>query len=126
MELNDKALKCLALKEFLKILVPAVYCLSFIVAYYGPNAHLIGNVKNEYWQFEKVSDLGKKFQCIIIAFVIDVLRGIVFGLILWHLCKVNMFYAYCYIVRYYGVFILFFGSAVINGVKRIPHCYLKD
>ena len=126
MELKDKTLKCLALKEFLKILVPVVYSLSFIIAYYGPNAHLIGNVKNEYWQFEKVTDLCKKFQCIFIAFVIDVCRGIVFGLILWHFCKLNMFSAYCYIVRYYGVFILFFGSAVINGVKRIPYCLLKE
>ena len=117
MRLKDKTLKCLALKEFLKILVPAVYCLSFIIAYYGPNAHLIGNVKNEYWQFEKVTNLAKKFQNIIIVFVIDVCRGIVFGLILWHCCKLNMFSAYCYIVRYYGVFILFFGSAVINGVN---------
>ena len=125
MELKDKTLKCLALKEFLKVLVPAGYCLSFIIAYYGPNAHLIGNVKNEYWQFEKVTHLAKKFQNIVIVFIIDVCRGVVFGIILWHYCKLNMFSAYCYIVRYYGVFILFFGSAVINGVKCIPYLYKK-
>ena len=67
-----------------------------------------------------MKDLFKKFQNIIVVFVIDVTRGLVFGLTLWNICKLNMFAAYCYIVRYYGVFILFFGSAVINGVR----CYI--
>ena len=118
------ALKCLALKEFLRILVPAVYFFSFIIAYYGPNADVIGNVKNDYWQFEKASDLLKKFQNILIVFVIDACRGVLFGVILWIFCGLNMFTAYCYVVRHYGVFILFFGSAVINGVKCIPYCFI--
>ena len=116
-EMKTKALKCLALKEFLKLLVPAVYSFSFVIAYYGPNADIIGNVKNEYWQFEKVTSLVTKFQNIVIVFLIDAVRGSTFGLILWYFCNLNMFSAYCSIVRHYGVFILFFGSAVINGVK---------
>ena len=117
-----KALKCLALKEFLEMLVPCVYCISFVIAYYGPNAGIIGNVKNDYWQFEKVEDLVKKFENILILLIIEACRGVCFGTILWHFCRLNMFAAYCYVVRHYGIFILFFGSAVINGVNWITYC----
>ena len=125
-KLRDNALKCLALKEFLEILVPIVYICSFIIAYYGPNASIIGNVKNDYWQFEKVENLVKKFENVLILLAIESCRGLLFGMILWHYYRLNMFAAYCYIVRQYGVFILFFGSAVINGVKLISYCNSKD
>ena len=118
-------MKCLALREFLEILVPTVYLCSFVIAYYGPNAHLIGNVKNDYWQFERVTDLTKKLENVLILLAIELSRGIIFGITLWHFCRLNMYLAYCYIVRHYGLFILFFGSAVINGVKLIPYCHLK-
>ena len=111
-----KALKCLALKEFLEIFVPSIYCISFVIAYYGPNADIIGNVKNDYWQFEKVENLVKKFENVLILLIIEACRGLLFGIILRCSCRLNMFTAYCYVIRHYGVFILFFGSAVINGV----------
>ena len=120
---KTRALKCLALKEFLEILVPTVYMCSFVIAYYGPNAYLIGNVKNDYWQFERVNNLVTKFENVFILLVIEICRGILFGMILWHFCRINMYLAYCYIVRNYGLFILFFGSAVINGVNLIPYCF---
>ena len=113
---KDGVLKCLALKEFLELIVPTAYVCSFVIAYYGPNAHLIGNVKNDYWQFEKVNNLENKFENVLTLIVIESFRGLVFGLILWYFCRLNMYLAYCYIVKHYGVFILFFGSAVINGV----------
>ena len=118
MENSDKrkALKCLALKEFLEIFVPSIYCISFVIAYYGPNADIIGNVKNDYWQFEKVENLVKKFENVLILLIIEACRGLLFGIILRCSCRLNMFTAYCYVIRHYGVFILFFGSAVINGV----------
>ena len=45
----------LALKELFEILIPSVYCITFVIAFYGPNAEVIGNVKNDYWQYNKVS-----------------------------------------------------------------------
>ena len=45
----------LALKELFEVLIPSVYSITFIIAFYGPNAEVIGNVKNDYWQYKKVS-----------------------------------------------------------------------
>ena len=54
---QNPALFCLTLKEFMELSIPAVYCASFLMAYYGPNAEVLGNVKNDYWQFEKVENV---------------------------------------------------------------------
>ena len=51
----ENAMEFLALREFFEILIPSVYCVTFVIAFYGPNAEVIGNVKNGYWQYLKVS-----------------------------------------------------------------------
>lgn len=110
------SLKCLALKEFLKILIPTVFCLSFAAAYRGSNAELIGNVKGDFWMFKKVDNLEGKFRNIIIFLVIDFLRGLLFGIILWYFRKLSMYNAYCQLLKSCGLLIAVFGSSVINGV----------
>ena len=114
-------MRCLALDEFLTILIPGIYCLSFSAAYYGPNADIIGNVKNDYWRFTKVDDLGRKLNLIFIFFVIDAIRGTLFGLVLWILYRLNLYAAYCYTIHRYGMYILFRSSFSINWViSRYP------
>ena len=113
---RSNALKCLALKEFLEVLIPTVFCLSFTAAYMGPSAELIGNVKGDFWMFEKVDNLDGKFRNIIIFLVIDFLRGLLFGIILWYFRKLSMYNAYCHLLKSCGLLIAVFGSSVINGV----------
>ena len=100
-----KSLKCLALKEFLEILVPAIFCLSFIAAYDGSCSNLIGNVKGSCWMFEEVHDLAERLSNIGIFMGIDLLRGLSLGFVLWHFRQLNIHYAYCSVVKKYGVFI---------------------
>ena len=109
-------MRCLALDEFLTILIPGIYCLSFTAAYYGPNAEIIGNVKNDYWRYEKVDDLGQKLNLIFIFFVIDAIRAMIFGLVLWIFYRLNLYAAYCYTVYRYGVYISFRSAFSINWV----------
>ena len=49
---RDLSLKRVALKEFLEFLVPSVYCLTFIVAYFGPNYDIIGGMGSDMWHHE--------------------------------------------------------------------------
>ena len=113
---QSNSLKCLALKEFMEILVPLVFCFSFAIAYNGPIAELIGNVKGNCWMFKEEDNLIEKLSRIALFIFIDLIRALSFGFILWHFCQLNMYSAYCYVVKNYGLLITFFGSIVINGV----------
>ena len=40
----------LVVSEMVEFMIPIFYLIVFIAAYYGPNANLIGNIRNSYWQ----------------------------------------------------------------------------
>ena len=82
----------------------------------GPSAELIGNVKGNFWMFKKVDNLEGKFKNIIIFLVVDFLRGLLFGIILWYFRTLSMYNAYCQLLKSCGLLIAVFGSSVINGV----------
>ena len=118
-EQETEALKCLTLKEYLEVLIPAIYCVAFTIAYYGPNADILGNVRNDYWQFEKVENLLGKLNNIGIFFAIDVCRGVLFVISLWNFCKLNMLIMFGQIIRRFGFLILFWSSICLSGVSNL-------
>lgn len=50
-----KSVQILVLAESLEIIIPLAYLLCFIIAYHGPNAEILGNIKNSYWQYQVYS-----------------------------------------------------------------------
>ena len=128
LERQNTSLKYLALKEFKEIFIPLAYSISFIIAYFGPSAELIGNVKSDIWMFERVENLTTKFNNIALFLVIDGLRGIMFGAILWRVCKLNMYRAYVYIIENYGILILSIASLILNMVNdySLTNSFLKS
>ena len=61
----------LALNEKVVYIVPLTYCICFLMAYYGPNAGIIGNVKNTSWHFGMVEDISKPIFFMGVLFLID-------------------------------------------------------
>ena len=49
----------LILTERVQIVVPLIFISTFLMAYYGPNAELIGNVKLTLWKYEAVTDVNE-------------------------------------------------------------------
>ena len=47
-------LQILVINEMVECMVPITYLLCFTVAYFGPNSDLIGNIRNNYWQYNAV------------------------------------------------------------------------
>ena len=43
------SVQILVLSECLEIVIPLAYLLCFVIAYYGPNADILGN---DYWQYQ--------------------------------------------------------------------------
>ena len=116
MHQND-ALQCLSLKEFLELSIPAVYCASFVIAYYGPNADILGNVQNDYWQYERVENVFEKLTFNAIFFIIDSLRASLFLIVLWRYCNLNMFKTHCDNISQYGMLILLYMTQFMNLVR---------
>ena len=79
----------LILNERCEIVVPLLYILTFLMAYFGPNAELIGNVKLTIWQYQAVKDINKFLQNVFFLFAIDLIGGVVNGLLLWTTCQIN-------------------------------------
>ena len=121
----DEALKCLVVEEYFELLIPFVYCTSFVLAYYGPNSDVLGNVRNDYWQYEKVENLAEKLGNVTSFAVIIAVKGLVFSLGLWIVCKINMLKVYCNVLYDYGTFILLYITATLNAVIIDTILFLK-
>ena len=96
---ND--IKHLVLSEIIGSLVPLSYAMSFAMAYYGPNATLIGNVRCNYFDFKEIEDVKYLFSTMVQMFGVDIGEVIITGSALWFLCGVNIFEEFCKIMKDY-------------------------
>ena len=107
----------LVISEMVEVVIPLTYLLTFIVAYYGPNAELIGNVRNGYWQYTKTEDVGHTIEYVFMFFLVDVCSLIISATLLWYFCRINFYRAYSEILKEFGIaFTIQMGSA-LNGVS---------
>ena len=81
----------LVLTERVETVIPLLYIITFMIAFHGPNAELIGNVKLTIWQYEAVTDINELLKNVFLFFAIDFSSAIVNGLILWTTCRINCF-----------------------------------
>lgn len=95
----------LALAELTEGITPIVYAIGFFMAYYGSNGHILGNVKNDYWDYKKVEEVGYLFQMMILLFGVDTLSVFVNFVILSTRTNINIFTESCRILKKYWYFI---------------------
>ena len=79
------------MSERIETLVPLFYICSFLIAYYGPNAEVLGNVKLSIWQYRSVEDPAPYLKNVVLFFVIDFMSAVCNGILLWTTCKINVF-----------------------------------
>ena len=87
-EMKQKIRK-LCFIEIIEMMVPISYIITFLIAYYGPNADLLGNIRSNYWQYNPVEDVGKLVETVFSLFIVDFSSG-VFGGILLSTIPINM------------------------------------
>ena len=97
----EEEVQMLVLTEGLEILVPLVYTITFLFAYYGPNAEILGNVRNNYWQYDEVHDVNKLLLSVFEMFIIDAGSIVIGGLLLWKSCSINVVKEYCSTMKRY-------------------------
>ena len=80
----------LILAETVEGLVPMCYAIELIMAYYGPNSNLIGNVGIGLWTYEEIEDIGRQLVVIFGMFGVDVLGALLNGINLSKYGNVNL------------------------------------
>ena len=85
---KEYLLSKLILIELMEVLVPLLYVVTVLIAYYGPNAEILGNIKNDYWQYESIADIWKVVQTVLVMFAIDGCSAVIVGIILWRVCSI--------------------------------------
>ena len=59
------------------------------MAYYGPNANILGGIKLDLWHHEVVTDIIPVLKNLTLLFCIDLLSAITNGILLAITCKIN-------------------------------------
>ena len=107
-------LQLLVLSETLEFVVPIAYLFCFLAAYYGPNAKLLGNVKNSYWQYHANDNIDTSTANLMFLVLIDALSLVATTSALWFSCKINLFKVYLFLQKEFGL------------IMAIQQAYLLD
>ena len=86
---KQEVLTTLMLNETLDLFITIAYMLSISIAYYGPNAGIIGNVQNDYWQYHTIRSFPDYLTGISYSILIDISCGVVTLIALKYFCSIN-------------------------------------
>ena len=82
----------LILTERIEFFVPMTYMAMLLMAYYGPNADILGNVKMKMWHFQTpITDINEFVLTLSSMIAIDFFSFVINALLLWKFCNVNAF-----------------------------------
>ena len=98
---KKKALLRLVLAELCEGLIHLAYIIGFVMAYYGPNSKLIGNVGNGDWHYEAVDDVSHTFRVMFGLFAMDLVSLSLNSAIVWMKSNVNIVQEFCYVLKKY-------------------------
>ena len=107
----------LVLCETLEVLVPLAYFSTFVIAYVGPNAKILGGIQNDYWNYEKVHNLGRVIKVGMEMFFVDFSSFVICGGILYKFCAINIVQEFCKAIKQCWTIITILISGKIFTVR---------
>ena len=113
-------LQALVLNELAEVMVPSVYLMVFILAYFGPNYDLIGNIGNDYWGMDAISDFKTTMENLVMFFFFDTCSFVACSLLLYLTTRINLLEACLHIRKEFGlmfsIYIVFQMNQVMNSI----------
>ena len=91
----------LAVAELTEGLTPIVYAIGIAMGYFGFNGTILGDVKNDYWGYRPVDDIGYLFQIMILLFGVDFFSTLINSFTLSILTEVALFREFSRIMKRY-------------------------
>ena len=81
----------LVMTERNETLIPLVYMIALLMAYYGPNAEILASIKLKIWHYQTtITNIEESMFNIGILWVADLLSLIVTSALIWKYCKINV------------------------------------
>ena len=118
-EKQIELVQLLVVYEMVEFVVPLSYLLCFLIAYYGPNAEIIGDVGSSYWQYNAVEDIWHVIKSVIIFFCIDIGSIIINSFMLWNFSRINLWRMFLALQTEFGVNFAIVLVTNLNAVRNI-------
>ena len=102
---KKRALMKLLLAESVEGFVPITFAIEWLMAFFGPNSGIIGNVGADFWAYRKVEEVGRLLIVLFVLFGVDCLSVAANGYWLWKSTKINLIQELCRLLEKYWIFI---------------------
>ena len=96
----------LVIVELIEGFTPIIHGVCIAMAFYGPNAHLFANVRNNYWGKE-LKDISRVFMTMSILFAVDTFSVVINAALLWKVANINMPQEFCRVLNKHWFLIAF-------------------
>ena len=107
---KNEALAELILNETVEMMAPISFIGSYLLAFYGPNYQILGNVGCSYWTFEATENLNSLLKTVLIMAFMDSGSAVISGFLLWKFCRINIFWEYCKLIKKYWIIMAISGA----------------
>ena len=114
---KQELLTTLMLNETQDFFISVAYMLSISIAYYGPNAGIIGNVQNDYWQYHAIDSFSNYLTGMSYSVLIDISCGVATLIALRYFCGINGLLFFRDKIGQFAYAILFCVSREMNLVS---------
>ena len=114
----------LIINETVEIIVPFTYLVCFLIAYYGPNAELIGTVRSEYWHHVPVKEIGLFMENLGLFLLADCISLGTTYVVFLVICKVNVLRAFANMQKEYWLLFAVNTAYTINMVSSQTFLYI--
>jgi hypothetical protein len=85
---KEETLKLFAI-EIVEFMAPLAYIITFLIAYYGPNATILGNIRNSDFAYKEVEDVENFVWALLKMFSADFVNLIISCIIFWKVASIN-------------------------------------
>ena len=108
----------LILTERIESIIPLTYVAIMTMAYYGPNAEIMGSVKLQIWHHENIIEDFESFAMnFALLLAMDFLSFVINGFLMWKFCKINIFRVLCNIQKRYWYIMIFMEAYLLSEVN---------
>ena len=119
------ALITLIANETTEFILPISYVSVLLLSYYGPNAEIMGNIKNSSWQYAAIENIDDTIFWLGVMFLVDSASTVISFLLLWVFCKVNIIKMYSHILQHMGYLLAVQPAYYISEVFLISFYIYK-
>ena len=109
----------LIINEAAEFLMPIAYLICLLMAYYGPNAEMLGNIKFGGWNFSAITNIETNLYFLFILFFADFGSTVISAVLLKVYGKMNIFKMYIQMQRELGFLFAIEQGYIVCEVSNI-------